>query len=127
MVVIAVASGGATACNSSSTVSTPCGGPPTVAHVEIDRPAPPPTEFRIERCEVDVGACLDLCEYVETGADSGNSNGNVLDPPSDPAGVISSGPVASCTAGFVGDSKVELNITLETGCLPEQGGPVGGG
>jgi hypothetical protein len=134
VVVAAVASGSAAGCNG-ATLSPPCGSTaPTQTSVEIDRPAPPATEFRIERCQADVGACLDLCTFVETGTDTNpNPNGGGPGPllPNGPGGVVGPGSVISCTAGFVGDSKVELSITLASQCLlpgaPVNAPVVGGG
>jgi hypothetical protein len=128
-VAAAVASGGA-ACTDGS-VSPPCASTaPTHTSVEISRPAPPPTEFRIARCQADVGACLDLCTFVETGADPTKGGPGQLLPTNGPPGGFPSA-VLSCTAGFVGDSKVELSITLGNQCLlpgaPVNAPVVGGG
>jgi hypothetical protein len=115
MWLLVAAGSGCTA--SSSTTNTPvsppsCGGEAAVATATVQRPADPPTEFRIRRCQVDADACLDLCNFVE-----GNNSSF-------------GGQIVSCTAAFEGASQVTLAITYDAECASPPGfggGSVGAG
>jgi hypothetical protein len=78
--------------------------------LSVARPADPPTEFRIERCQVDVDACLDLCTFVAAASTQSQ---------------VSFELVTACTAQFDGDTKVKLDITYTNNDCLENGGPAG--
>jgi hypothetical protein len=108
--LVAAAGSGCVGGSGSSTSEPPiqCGGSTATATATVQRPATPATEFRIKRCQLDAGACLDLCNFVEA------SNSNF------------GGQIVACTASFEGDSQVKLTINYENGCAENGGQPVFG-
>jgi hypothetical protein len=140
-VTAAIACGGTIGCGTSTPIDQ-CGDPNV--HVEISRPADAPTEFRIERCQLDKGACMELCSFIEANNTAQFPPGGVPTPIGAPSGGVGGGggggvggpiggpnsfsPVLSCNVGFVGDSKVELDIVMNNFCGGvANGGPVVGG